>query len=74
MKIDWAYLRKGRTSCTNAQEFFGRKQVTIEEVVDARKEALDADRAWALLQVSRAVSVAKGKGFVRFDQVAKQKD
>ena len=54
------------------QEFFGRKQVTIEEVVDARKEALDADRAWALLQVARAVTVARGKGFVRFDQVAKQ--
>jgi hypothetical protein len=40
--------------------------------VDARKEALDADRAWALLQVARAVTVARGKGFVRFDQVAKQ--
>ena len=42
--------------------------------MDARKEALNADQAWALLQSARAVTVAKGKTFVRFDQVAKQKD
>ena len=45
-----------------------------EEVVDARKEALDAEQAWALLQGATAVTVAKGNKFVRFDQVTKQKD
>ena len=45
-----------------------------EEVVDARKEALDAEQAWTLLKGARVVTVAKGKTSVRFDQVAKQKD
>ncbi len=43
-------------------------------MADARKEALDADQAWALLKTARAVTVAKGKTFVRFDQVVKQKE
>ena len=48
--------------------------MVTDVVVDARKEALDADQAWALLQGARTVSVAKGKKFVRFDRVAEQKD
>jgi hypothetical protein len=48
--------------------------VEAEEVVDAKKVSLGAEQAWALLQVARAVTVAKGSKFVRFDQVAKQKD
>ena len=48
--------------------------MTIEEIVDARKEAFDADRAWQLLQGARAVTVAKGKAFVRFDRVGQQKE
>ena len=48
--------------------------MAVEVVVDARKEALDADRAWQLLQVARTVTVAKGKAFVRFDRVAQQKE
>jgi hypothetical protein len=42
--------------------------------VDARKEVIDADQAWAMLKSAKAVTVAKGKKFQRFDQVAKQKD
>jgi hypothetical protein len=42
--------------------------------VDARKEAFDVDRAWQLLQGATAVTVAKGKAFVRFDRVAQQKE
>ena len=48
--------------------------MTIDVVVDARKESLDVDRAWQLLQGARAVTVAKGKSFVRFDRVAQQKE
>lgn len=43
-------------------------------MVDARKQALNADAAWALLRSAKTVTVAKGKKFVRFDQPAKQKD
>lgn len=42
--------------------------------MDARKKALDADQAWALLQGAKTVTVAKGKKFVRFDRVPEQKD
>lgn len=45
-----------------------------EVVVDARKVALTADQVWELLRGAKAVTVAKGKTFVRFDQVAQQKD
>ena len=48
--------------------------MAAEEVVDARKEAFDADQAWALLQGARTVTVAKGKTFVRFDRVSEQKE
>ena len=48
--------------------------MAAETVVDARKESLDADQAWALLQGASTVTVAKGKKFVRFDRVAEQKD
>jgi len=48
--------------------------VEVKVVTDARKEALDADQAWVLLQEARAVTVAKGKKFVRFDRVVEQKD
>lgn len=48
--------------------------MAAEEVVDARKQTIDADQAWALLQGARTVTVAKGKAFVRFDRVVEQKD
>lgn len=43
-------------------------------MVDARKEAIDADRAWMLLKGASKVSVAKGKRFFSFYQVEKQKE
>lgn len=43
-------------------------------MVDARKQALNADAAWALLKSAKTVTVAKGRKFARFDQPAKQKD
>lgn len=46
----------------------------INEVVDARKTAIDTAQAWALLQGARAVTVARGKKFVRFDQPAAEKE
>ena len=69
MNIDWAYLRKGWTSCTNAQEFLEREPVTIEEVVDARKEKINADAAWAILKTATTISIAKGKKILNFTPV-----
>ncbi len=43
-------------------------------MTDARKESLNADQAWAMLKSAKAVTVAKGKKFQRFEQVAKQKE
>lgn len=43
-------------------------------MVDARKQALDTDQAWAMLKGAKAVTVAKGKKFQRFEQVSQQKE
>jgi hypothetical protein len=44
-----------------AQEFLEDKQVSAEEVVDARKEKIDENAAWALLKDAASISIAKGK-------------
>jgi len=43
-------------------------------VVDARVTRFDADQAWALLKSAHSVTVAKGKKFQRFEQVAREKE
>lgn len=44
-----------------------RYGVTIEQVVDARKEPLAGDDAWKLLADAGQVLVAKGKAYQVFD-------
>lgn len=44
-----------------------RHGVTIEQVADARKEALAGDDAWRLLAGAGQVLVAKGKAYQVFD-------
>jgi hypothetical protein len=41
--------------------------VTIEQVVDARKEALAGEDAWKLLAGAEQVLIAKGKAYQVFD-------
>jgi hypothetical protein len=41
--------------------------VTIEQMVDARKEALAGDDAWTLLAGAEQVLVAKGKAYQVFN-------
>jgi len=38
----------------------------VVELVDARKQKIDKDAAWAMLQSARSVTIAKGKKFIRF--------
>jgi hypothetical protein len=38
----------------------------VNEVVDARKERIDADQAWAMLKSAKSVIIAKGKKFQTF--------
>ena len=42
-------------------------------MVDARKTKIDAGEAWELLQKARAITVAKGKKILRFEEVADEK-
>ena len=51
-----------------------RHEVTIEHVVDARKEALAGDDAWRLLAGAGQVLVAKGKAFQVFDPRTESKE
>jgi len=48
--------------------------VTTAEVVDARKNRINADGAWALLKDAKSVTVAKGKKFQKFAAVADEKE
>ena len=45
----------------NAQEFLEDKQVSPEDVVDAKKEKIDEKAAWALLKDAASIAIAKGK-------------
>ena len=67
MKIDWAYLRKGWKSCKNSQEVLENHQVAINEVVDARKERIDAGKAWDLIHNVKNITTAKGKKVQRWE-------
>ena len=74
MEIDWAYLRKGWTSCKNAQEFLETKQLCAKDVVDARKTRIDEDEAWTMLKTASSVTVTKGKKVQTFISVADEKE
>ncbi|SHI97441.1 hypothetical protein SAMN02745165_01299 [Malonomonas rubra DSM 5091] len=43
-------------------------------MTDARKERIDADQAWAMIQGADSISVAKGKKVQRFEDVAAEKE
>jgi len=43
-------------------------------VADARKQKIDAEQAWAMLQGAATISVAKGKKVQRFADVATEKE
>ena len=53
-------------SCNNAQEFLESKQISATNVVDARKERIDEDAAWAMLKTATSITVAKGKKFQKY--------
>ena len=44
------------------------------EVTDATRERFDTEQTWSLLKDASSVTIARGKKFQRFDQVAGQKE
>lgn len=74
MNIEWAYLRKGWASCKKAQEFLEQHNITIVEVLDARKNKLDAGRAWEKVENATSLTVAKGKKILEFNEIADKHD
>ena len=67
MKIDRAYLRKGWKSCKKSQEVLETHQVITNEVVDARKERIDARKGWDLIHKAQSITTVKGKKVQRWD-------
>lgn len=59
--IEWIYFRKGWASCKKVQKFFEQYQIVIDTTVDARKEPLNEEEAWALLSNAQRVVAVKGK-------------
>lgn len=64
MTIQWAYIRKGCTSCKRALAYFEEHNISVDVTVDARKEKLDAQKAWELIKPQNHVYIAKGKNKV----------
>lgn len=67
MQIEWAYLRKGWTSCTKAQAVFAERDISIAEIVEARKRKIEGDDAWNLLSGAETLVVGRGKKVVVYD-------
>ena len=61
MSIEWAYIRKGCTSCKRALAYFNEHNISVDVTVDARKEKLDAQKAWEMIKPQNQVYIAKGK-------------
>ena len=61
MTIEWAYIRKGCTSCNKALAYFKENKISVDLTVDARKEKIDAQKAWDLIKHQNHVHIAKGK-------------
>ena len=53
-------------SCKKAQEVLEKEKVTPVEEINARKEAIDEDKAWKLLSGCTKVIIAKGKKILEF--------
>ena len=73
MKVEWAYLRKGWTSCTKAQVVFDKHDTEIEEAVEARKVQITDEKAWELLKVAKEIVVGRGKQSQSFKPSAENK-
>ena len=57
-----------------AQEFLENRQVTTEEIVDAKKTRIDEAAAWQLLKNAGTIAIAKGKKVQQFTTSETAKD
>ncbi|WP_321492519.1 ArsC family (seleno)protein [uncultured Desulfobacter sp.] len=64
MNIEWAYIRKGCTSCKKALAYFEEHKISVDLTIDARKEKIDAQKAWDIIRHQNNVHIAKGKNKV----------
>ncbi len=53
---------------------FDEKGVTIKETVEARKQKIEGDDAWAILAAAKEVIVGRGKKIVIFDPKKDEKE
>jgi len=61
-------------SCKKAQEVLGDKSVDVQTVVDGRKEKLNAEDSWKMVQSAKRITAARGKKVVIFDPKKDDKD
>ena len=66
MDIDWAYMRKGWKSCQKAQAVLDQNNTTILKISDARKDKLESDGAWKVLNKTSTLVITKGKKILEF--------
>ncbi len=53
---------------------FDDKGITISEAVEARKQKVEGDDAWAILESAKELIVGRGKKFQEFDPAQDDKE
>lgn len=58
--LDWAYLRAGCITCKRAQGFMERKQATIRETTNAKKDTIPGAKALNVLKDADELYATRG--------------
>ncbi len=54
--------------------YFEQKGITPKDIMDAKKEKIDREMAWELLQTRKSVHIGKGKKVLSLDTDAAHKE
>ena len=73
MQIDWAYLRSSWKTSAKTREFLGSHKINITETINAHKEKIGAEAAWALLKSASVIYVVNGRKVSQWQPSTKNK-
>ncbi len=61
-------------SCKKAQKYFEENDVELKSKSDARKEKIDAQKAWELISAYKKVHIGKGKKVLSLEPSRENKE
>ncbi len=65
--IDWMYHRKNCTTCQKSDSFFAANKLSVEKIVDCKKEIMALDEAMKLIAGVEKLYATKGVKVVEVD-------